>query len=214
SVLISVIDQLCDGVPRVILSIPAAIITWSTATRLVAFMAPGSWWPAAVAGVAAFSLVRLLVSAMDARTGTALPDHRTAVVATTSRLFMSAADMAANGMSGHAADDFARNDLKNSAPLKRNAIAAGVGEGLTSLIAGWAAVQTMWVAVSHGISAPNTALVVMLMLAMAEPFGLFSQATHEARTLNHQLGKLLPLLEESELQRTDWVNIKETPDDA
>src|SRR5699024_9388462 len=97
---------------------------------------------------------------------------------------------------------------------KRNAIAAGVGEGLTSLIAGWAAVQTMWVAVSHGISAPNTALVVMLMLAMAEPFGLFSQATHEARTLNHQLGKLLPLLQESELQRTVWVNIKETPDDA
>ena len=214
SVLISDIDQLRDAVPRVIVPIPAAIITWATATGIVAFMAPGSWWPAAVAGIAAFILVPLLVRAIDARTGTALADHRTAVVATTSRLFMSAADMAANGMSGHAADDFARNDLKNSAPLKRNAIAAGVGEGLTSLIAGWAAVQTMWVAVSHGISAPNTALVVMLMLAMAEPFGLFSQATHEARTLNHQLGKLLPLLEESELQRTDWVNIKETPDDA
>src|SRR5699024_2230985 len=107
-----------------------------------------------------------------------------------------------------------RNDLKNSAPLKRNAIAAGVGEGLTSLIAGWAAVQTMWVAVSHGISAPNTALVVMLMLAMAEPVGLFSQATQEARTLNHQLRKLRPLHAKAELQRTDWVNIKETPDHA
>src|SRR5699024_2521571 len=187
SVLISVIDQLRDAVTRVIVTIPAATITWATATGIVAIMAPGSWWPAAVAGIAAFIFVPLLVRAIVARSGAALADHRTAVVATTSRLFMSAADMAANGMSGHAADDFARNDLKNSAPLKRNAIAAGVGEGLTSLIAGWAAVQTMWVAVSHGISAPNTALVVMLMLAMAEPFGLFSQATHEARTLNHQL---------------------------
>src|SRR5699024_3004677 len=156
SVLISDIDQLRDAVPRVIVPIPAAIITWATSTGIVAFMAPGSWWPAAVAGIAAFILLPLLVRAIDARTGKALGCNRTAVFAVTSRLLMSAADMAANGRSGHAYDDFARNDLKNSAPLKRNAIAAGVGEGLTSLVAGWAAVQTMWVAVSHGISAPNT----------------------------------------------------------
>ena len=214
SVLISDIDQLRDAVPRVIVPIPAAIITWATATGIVAFMAPGSWWPAAVAGIAAFILVPLLVRVIDARTSTVLADHRTALVATTSKLFMSAADMAANGMSCQAADDFATNDLKNSAPLKRHAIAAGLGEGLTTLIAGWAAVQTMWVALSHGISAPNTALVVMLMLAMAEPFGLFSQATHEARTLNHQLSKLLPLLKNSDLQPTDWITLQNTRDDA
>src|SRR5699024_2465092 len=95
SVLISDTDQLRDAVPRVIVPIPAAMITWATATGIVAFMAPGSWWPAAVAGIAAFILVPSLVRAIDARTGTALADHRTAVVATTSRLFMSAADMAA-----------------------------------------------------------------------------------------------------------------------
>lgn len=210
SVLISDVDQLRDAVPRVIVPIPAAVLTWAVATGIVAYMAPGAWWPALVAGVAAFVVVPWLVRLVEARSTTALADHRTGLVAATSRLFTSAADMAANGMTTRAADDFVAADLRSTAPLKRNAIAAGLGDGLTSLIAGWAAVQTLWVAITNGISAPNTALVVMLMLAMAEPFGRFNEATKEARTLNHQLGKLLPLLDEQHQTGDQWVKVAPT----
>ena len=208
SVLVSDVDQLRDAVPRVIVPIPAAIITWAAATGIVAYMAPGSWWPAVVAGIAAFIVVPFVVHSVDARTTTRLADHRTGVVSATSRLFTAAADMAGNGMAHRAADDFVRADRRTTRPLKRNATAAGLGQGLTSLIAGWAAVQTMWVAITNGISAPNTALVVMLMLALAEPFGLFSQAAQEARVLNHQLAKLLPLLKDDQAPPAQWVTVR------
>lgn len=214
SVLISDVDQLRDAVPRVIVPIPAAVITWALATGIVAYMAPDSWWPAVVAGVAAFILVPVIVRLVDARTTTALADHRTGLVTVTSRLFTAAGDMATNGMTDRAASDFAAMDTQNTAPLKRNALAAGLGDGLTSLIAGWAAVQTLWVAISNGISAPNTALVVMLMLAMAEPFGRFSEATTEARKLHHQLGKLLPMLEQQDDRSQQWVLLEHTNDDG
>ena len=195
-----------------IVPIPAALITWALATGIVAYMAPGSWWPAVVAGVAAFILVPIIVRFVEARTTTALADHRTRLVTATSRLFTAAGDMAANGMTHRATDDFAAMDTQNTIPLKRNALAAGLGDGLTSLIAGWAAVQTLWVAIANGISAPNTALVVMLMLAMAEPFGRFSEAMKEARTLHHQLGKLLPMLEQVDDPSKQWVSLEQTND--
>ena len=210
SVLISDIDQLRDAVPRVLVPIPAALITWAAATGIVAFMAPGTWWPAAVAGLAAFVVVPIVVHLVDARTSAHLADHRTGLVSATSRLLTAAADMAGNGMAQRAAETFITADRQTTAPLKRNAAAAGLGEGLTSLIAAWAAVQTMWVAITNGISAPNTALVVMLMLALAEPFGLFNQATQEARVLNHQLGKLLPLLNSNSHREADWVALDPT----
>ena len=211
SVLISDVDQLRDAVPRVIVPIPAAIITWATATGIVAYMAPGAWWPAAVAGVGAFIVVPLIVNAVDAKTSAKLADHRTGIVTATSRLFTAAGDMAGNGMAQRATQQFVDTERRTTAPLKRNATAAGLGEGLTSLLAGWAAVQTMWVAITNGISAPNTALVVMLMLAMAEPFGLFNQATQEAKTLNHQLGKLLPLLDDEGSSQAHWVQVQSAP---
>ncbi|GAA4472272.1 thiol reductant ABC exporter subunit CydD [Enteractinococcus fodinae] len=210
SVLISDVDQLRDAVPRVLVPIPAALITWATATGIVAFMAPGTWWPAAVAGLAAFVVVPIVVHLVDARTSAHLADHRTGLVSATSRLLTAAADMAGNGMAQRAANTFITADRQTTAPLKRSAAAAGLGEGLTSLIAAWAAVQTMWVAITNGISAPNTALVVMLMLAMAEPFGLFNQATQEARVLNHQLGKLLPLLDTNTHREADWIALEPT----
>lgn len=214
AVLVSDVDQLRDAVPRVIVPIPAAIITWVLATGIVAYMAPGAWWPAAVAGILAFLVVPLVVHLVDARTTIALADHRTGLVAATSRLFSSAADIAANGMAPRAADEYVDGDARNTEPLKRNAIAAGLGDGLTSCIAGWAAVQTLWVATANGISAPNTALVVMLMLAMAEPFGRYSEAVKESRTLNHQLGKLLPLLRADRQDTESWVDLEHSEKDG
>ena len=212
SVLISDVDQLRDAVPRVIVPIPAAIITWLVSTGIVAYMAPGSWWPSLVAGILAFGVVPIIVHLVDAKTTTQLADHRTWLVSAVSRLFGSAADTAGNGIASRAADRFVAADARTSAPLKRSSLAAGLGEGLATLISAWAAVQTMWVAISNGISAPNTALVVMLLLALAEPFGLFSQAAQESRTLNHQLAKLLPLLDDRTTAAGTWVEVENTTD--
>lgn len=207
SVLISDVDQLRDAVPRVVVPIPAAILTWAISTGIIAFMAPGAWWPVLVAGIFAFGVVPVIVHLIDARTTTALADHRSWLVNAVSRLFGSAADTAGNGMGAAAVERFETADAATAAPLKRNSLAAGIGEGLATLLSAWATVQTLWVAMTHGISAPNTALVVMLALALAEPFGLFSQAAQESRTLRHQLAKLLPLLKYDGRSAAQWVEV-------
>lgn len=212
SVLISDVDQLRDALPRVIVPIPAAIITWLTATGIVAYMAPGAWWPGLTAGLLAFLIVPALIRLVDSHTTVHLAQHRTGLVTSIARLLTAAPDLAGNGLVQQSTNRFIAQDLRTTAPLKRNALAAGLGQGLSSLLAGWAAVQTMWVAVTHGISAPNTALAVMLMLALAEPFGMFSTATQQARALRHQFAKLLPLLKAQDTDSTDWVGL--TPGDT
>ena len=206
SVLISDVDQLRDAVPRVVVPIPAAIITWLVSTGIVAYMAPGAWWPALIAGLLAFGVVPGIVRLVDAKTTTQLADHRTWLVSAVSRLFGSAADITGNGMASQATARFVATETRTATPLKRNSYAAGIGEGLATLLSAWAAVQTLWVAITNGISAPNTALVVMLMLALAEPFGLFSKAAQESRTIHHQLAKLLPLLHHDTTPGTGWVH--------
>lgn len=212
SVLISDVDQLRDAVPRVVVPIPAAILTWLISTGIIAFMAPGAWWPVFVAGILAFGVVPIIVHLVDARTSTALADHRSWLVNAVSRIFGSAADTAGNQLGGAVARRFEVADAATAAPVKRNSLASGIGDGLATLLSAWAAVQTLWVAMTHGISAPNTALVVMLALALAEPIGLFSQAAQESRTLRHQLVKLLPLLKQDHNAASQWVDVTASDD--
>ncbi|HEY4614577.1 MAG TPA: ATP-binding cassette domain-containing protein, partial [Citricoccus sp.] len=80
-------------------------------------------------------------------------------------------------------------------PLRRHAAAAGLGQGLVTLLAGSTAVVAMVLCIRHGVTAPVTAMVVFLMLALAEPLGLYATACQEATVLARQLAKTAPLLD-------------------
>ncbi|NUL48070.1 thiol reductant ABC exporter subunit CydC [Cellulosimicrobium funkei] len=194
SVLVADVDELRDAVPRVIVPIPAAVLSWLVTVLIVVLMAPVAWWPAVVAGLAGLVLVPLAVAAADRNTTRALVDHRTGLLQRTSALFAAAPDLAGNGAAGLAADRFAAADRAAHRPLKSQAAASGLGQALTSLLSGWAAVQTLVLCVQHGVTAPVTAMLVFLMLALAEPLGLYGTACQEAAVLRRQLAKTAPLL--------------------
>jgi ATP-binding cassette subfamily C protein CydCD len=196
SVLVADVDELRDAVPRVIVPIPAAVLSWLVTLAIVVLMAPAAWWPAAVAGLAGFVLVPVVVGLTDRHTTRALADHRTGLLRRTSALFTAAADLAGNGAAVLAADRFAAADASADRPLRRNAVAAGLGQGLVVLLSGWAAVQAMVLCLTHGVTAPVTAMVVFLMLALAEPLGLYSTACQETAILRRQLAKTAPLLQD------------------
>ncbi|MEV4901585.1 thiol reductant ABC exporter subunit CydC [Citricoccus sp. NPDC055426] len=194
SVLVADVDELRDAVPRVIVPIPAAVISWLVTVLIVVLMAPAAWWPAVVAGLAGLVLVPLAVAAVDRNTTRALTDHRTGLLKRTSALFAAAPDLAGNAAATLAADRFAAADRAAHRPLRRQAAAAGLGQGLTSLLSGWAAVQTLVLCVQQGVTAPVTAMLVFLMLALAEPLGLHGTACQEVAVLRRQLAKTAPLL--------------------
>ncbi|MDI3331170.1 MAG: thiol reductant ABC exporter subunit CydC [Micrococcus sp.] len=212
SVLVADVDELRDAVPRVIVPVPAAVLSWLATLVIVVLMAPAAWWPAAVAGLAGFVLVPLVVGLTDRHTTRALADHRTGLLRRTSALFTAAADLAGNGASALAADLFAEADRAADRPLKRNAAAAGLGQGLVVLLSGWAAVQALVLCFTHGVTAPVTAMVVFLMLALAEPLGLYSTACQEMAILRRQLAKTAPLLEDTTGTRPgSGVEVRSTP---
>jgi ATP-binding cassette subfamily C protein CydCD len=188
------VDELRDAVPRVIVPIPAAVLSWLVTVVIVVLLAPAAWWPVAVTGLLGFVLVPVVVGLTDRHTTRVLADHRTGLLRRTSALFTAAADLAGNGASELAAERFAAADLSADRPLKRNAVAAGLGQGLVVLLSGWAAVQSLVLCFTHGVTAPVTAMVVFLMLALAEPLGLYSTACQETAILRRQLAKTAPLL--------------------
>lgn len=213
SLLIADVDELRDAVPRVIVPLPAAVISWAVTVGIVAVMAPAAWWPAALAGLLGFTLIPAAVWLTDRRTTADLADHRTGLLRRTSALFSAAADLSANGAAQTVAERFAAEDAAATRPLRRSALAGGLGQALVVAVSGWAAVQSMVVCIQHGVTAPITALVVFLMLALAEPLGLCVTGVQEAAVLRRQLAKTAPHLLEPEDHRdaTSWIDVERSP---
>ncbi|WP_277244934.1 thiol reductant ABC exporter subunit CydC [Micrococcus terreus] len=209
TLLIADVDELRDAVPRVIVPLPAALVSWAVTVGVVAVMAPTAWWPAVVAGLVGFTVIPVTVWLADRRTSGELVDHRTGVLRRTSALFAAATDLAANGAAGLAAERFAAADAQASRPLRRSAAAAGLGQALVVAVSGWAAVQSMLVCIQHGVTAPITALVVFLMLALAEPLGLCVTAVQQGAVLRRQLAKTGSFLTStgSADQASSWVRV-------
>lgn len=210
SMLIADVDELRDAVPRVIVPLPAAVLSWAVTVGIVAVMAPAAWWPAALAGLIGFTLIPAAVWLADRRTTADLADHRTGLVQRTSALFSAAADLSANGAAAMVAERFAAADSAAARPLRRSARAAGLGQALVVAVSAGAAVQSMILCIQHGVIAPVTALVVFLMLALAEPLGLCVTGVQEAAILRRQLAKTGPFLTEFEQAASvdDWVQVR------
>lgn len=209
STLISDVDELRDAVPRVMVPLPTAVLTWAMTSGVVAYMAPAAWWPVVVAGLLVFVVLPPVLTKIDSATAGLLADHRSSVLQRTSGLLSAASDLVGNRVHGPALQRFLRADAQASIPLKKNAIVAGLRQAWIVAVVVWAAVHTMLLGVSNGIAAPNIALVVMMILALNESFGLFATAIHESSVIRHQLIKLTPLLVHQAEEPGEWVGLVE-----
>lgn len=196
SLLISDVDELRDALPRVIIPIPAAILSWAASAVLLWLILPQLLPIMLLAGALGLVLIPILIWWVERNTQRTLTRHRSWLINETSQLLAGAEEITANGLAKELLARYAAAESGQQRHLKRTAFSSGIGQGSAVFITSAAAILAVAQALLAGLEAPMVALIGFLLLALAEPFGQMVEATHEATVLAVQLQKLEPLLRE------------------
>ncbi|RKW71703.1 thiol reductant ABC exporter subunit CydC [Galactobacter caseinivorans] len=189
--LIAEVDELRDALPRVLVPIPAAILAAIASAVTIALVAPAALPVAVMVLALGVVAVPLLVLAVERRAARHLADHRADVAERTGRVLAAAPDLSANNLSDAVSRDFARDDARGTADLRRDALGAGAGRAAASLLSGVGAVA----AILAGAAATDPrllALAVLLLLAMDEPLGQLGDALRNVPVLGTMLARVGP----------------------
>jgi ATP-binding cassette, subfamily C, bacterial CydCD len=181
------VDTLRDVLPRVVLPPLSAVAVGVAAVVASALLVPAAL-PAVVA-TAVLGLVAapLLALAADRNAARSEQQLRSLVLRDVAAALDARAELSANGVAGMVLSSLTRRDSAATAAAQRSAWADGIGQGLTVLactlgalaagILGAPSVQT-------GTVAPAVlAVVVLVQLALAEPYGAVVSAVRQGPAL-------------------------------
>lgn len=188
------VDTLRDLLPRVVLPPLAALGVAAgavTATALVLPAALPATVAAAVLGLFCAPLLALLADRNAARAEQAL---HTQVLRGVASALDARAELSANGVAGPVLEGLAKKDRAATAAAQRSAWAEGLGQAFVVLACSLAALWTGLLAagpVQSGEAAPALAAVLVLMqLAMVEPYAAVVPAVRQAPALAAVLGRV------------------------
>jgi ATP-binding cassette subfamily C protein CydCD len=190
------VDTVRDLLPRVVLppvtAVAVAVLALVTTTLLV---------PAALPAVLAATVVSLLLAPAAALWG----DHKSAVaeqllrsgvLRRISAALDARAELHANGAASRVLDDLRAQDRNATKASQRSAWADGLGQAITTAACAAAALGAAWLAgpaVLAGQLAPESAaVVVLLLLALVEPFAAMTTAVRQfpaLRTVMEQVAE-------------------------
>ncbi|WP_154605274.1 thiol reductant ABC exporter subunit CydD [Arthrobacter sp. AQ5-05] len=193
--LVADVDELRDALPRTVVPIPAAVVSYLAVLLTVVLMVPSVAGMVVVLGVLALLLLPVLVFVAQRRASGAAAIHRSWLASRTATLFAAAEQLAANGVGPAEAATFTARDVRVGAPLRRLAWANGLGQSAVSLLTSLAAVAVTVGAVAAGADPRAVAVVALLMLALAEPFGQYVDAVAEVPLLLAMMARTMPLLD-------------------
>ncbi|WP_323961552.1 thiol reductant ABC exporter subunit CydD [Arthrobacter sp. JZ12] len=168
--LVGDVDELRDSAARAVFPPLTAILTGLAALLTTALILPSAlgWQALAVAAGLLAAPAAAIVAERSA--GAAGIEVRAAILNETSRLLRAAPDVSANGRARRALDRLARLDDRAARALRRSLWAGGAGQALVILACGTAALGIL--AQSGGLPAELVAVVVLMQLALMEPFAL------------------------------------------
>ena len=170
--LIGGIDELRDGIPRVILPPAAHLLVMAVALVSTWVILPQALAPVALAAFVTTVLAPWVVLRADARAEGASRASTAQLMRLSTSLLGAAEDARANGVSQTAVAAAARVDARNLRALTRGAYAQGVGRALAVVAwfgaALWCAVIAYPLAVSGTVGAPESAIVVLMCTGMIE----------------------------------------------
>ncbi len=193
---ISDVDTVRDLLPRVVLPPVTA-----TAVAVSALVATGLLVPAALPAVAAAAAVSLLVAPLaalwaDRKSASAEQSLRDGVLRRTSAALDARAELHANGVAATVLSELRTQDRQATRASQRSAWAEGLGQAITTAVCGTAALASAALAapqVLGGALAPATAaVIVLLQLALVEPYGAMTTAVRQfpaLRTVLRRIGR-------------------------
>jgi len=177
------VDTVRDLLPRVVLP-PATAL----AVSVMALATTAVLVPAALPAVLAASALSLLLAPAialwgDRKSAAAEQLLRSGVLRRVSAALDARAELHANGAASRVLDDLRAQDRKATAASQRSAWADGLGQAITTAACASAALGAAWLAapaVLAGRLAPETAaVVVLLLLALVEPFAAMTTAVRQ-----------------------------------
>lgn len=183
SLLVSDVDAFRDAVPRVLVPAPAALLAWLATAALTWALAPELAVVALVPGAVALVVIPALVAVLDRRQTAAQVRGQGALVDRVAAVLNAAGDLRGLGLTEPALRGLAVLDDRLQRPRRRAAWAAGGGRALAVAASGGIAVAAAAAAAHTGTSAPVAALVVLLALSWAEPYGALAAAAQHWGTL-------------------------------
>lgn len=193
--LVSDVDQLRDALPRVVVPIPAAIISYGAMVLTITLIAPAATPVVVLLGVLSLLVLPLAVYKASNNAAVATAAHGSWLASRVTTLFGAADSLRANGVSGPVADSFAATDSAIAKPLRRLALGSGMGQGLVSLLTSLAAIASAALAINSGIDPRAAAVAAMLMLALIEPLGQYIEAVEQFPVLKSMMSRTMPLLD-------------------
>ncbi|ACL39606.1 ABC transporter, CydDC cysteine exporter (CydDC-E) family, permease/ATP-binding protein CydC [Pseudarthrobacter chlorophenolicus A6] len=188
------VDTVRDLLPRVVLPPVTAVA--------VAVLAVGTTWlvvpPALPAVIAAAAASLVLAPALalwgDRRSATAEQVLRSGVLRRVSAALDARAELSANGVAPRVLDELRGEDRKATGASQRSAWAEGLGHAVTAAACGAAALASAWLAapaVLDGRIEPATAaVVVLLLLALVEPYSAMTTAVRQFPALQAVLQRV------------------------
>lgn len=193
--LVADVDELRDAVPRAVVPIPAAVISYAAILAALATLLPEVTWIVMVAGVIGLLVLPLLVLAAQRRASAAAAAHRIWLAGRVTTLFAAAEQLGANGVGAAQAATFSAEDATVAKPLRRLAWSDGLGQGAVFLVTGLAAVAVTMAGIAAGADPRAVAVAALLMLALSEPLGQYLEAVSALPALSALMARTLPLLD-------------------
>ncbi|WP_192477063.1 thiol reductant ABC exporter subunit CydD [Arthrobacter sp. AET 35A] len=175
--LVGDVDELRDLSPRAIFAPLVGVLTALAATITTTVLLPaGVVWQLVLLTLC-LVVAPALVLAADRSSRRAAVGLKAEILDTTSRMFAAAPDLSANAADGVLRADVARLETALSARLDRSAWAQGLANGLTVLACSLGALAM--VGSAAGVDPAVVAVVVLMQLALIEPFIAVNTAVHQ-----------------------------------
>ncbi|KQN86438.1 thiol reductant ABC exporter subunit CydD [Arthrobacter sp. Leaf69] len=188
------VDTVRELLPRVVLPPLTAVAVAAAAVASVAWLLP-----AALPAVIAAALVSLVAApalalAADRMSAGTEQRLRSGVLRQVAAALDARAELHANSVAGPVLDAITRADRSATAASQRSAWAEGLGQGLTVLACGTAALASAVLAaplaLSGAVEASTVAVVVLLQLALVEPYAAITTAVRQYPALRAVLARI------------------------
>ncbi|POH73250.1 thiol reductant ABC exporter subunit CydC [Arthrobacter glacialis] len=193
--LVADVDELRDAVPRAVVPIPAAILSYGAVLLSVYLLVPEVAGLVVVVGILSLVVLPVLVLAAQRKASAAAAVHRVWLAGRVTTLLAAADQLAANGVGGVQTARFVAEDAQVAKPLRRLAWADGFGQSAVSVLTAVAAVAVTIAAIGAGVDPRAAAVAALLMLALSEPFSQFIEAVSALPALATLMRRTLPLLD-------------------